>query len=290
MLKKMFNAIIGVLLMCGSVLNLQAQEKSKLSDLSPYTTLFVDVVGVMYDGITPYADAVHAINQAKKSGLNVIFISNNPRPSALSQASLKKMGVEGDVMVVTSGDYTRWYLQKYFVGKTIYHLGATRNQDILKDIDVQTTENLEEADIVLLSQFIDEEDSDTQFDDILRQIVDSHKPVFCANPDVYALYGEAMRKCAGFFAKKIEDMGGKVTYLGKPNPAFYEYVCQLHSTHTQDKQKILMIGDTLATDIKGANTFGIDSLLVLTGISKDYQANENEMYSDKPTFYMNKLN
>ena len=286
----MINKIVMSMMMFHSISQLNAQKISKLSDINTYETLFVDIVGVMHDGLNPYPDAVCAINTAKNSGKNVIFVSNNPRPSFLSLAHLNKMGIEGEIKVVTSGDYTRWYLQEHLVGKNLYHLGDGCNQDILKDItNVFVVKDIEKADIILLTQFIEERDSPDQFDDILQKIAQSNKTVFCANPDVYAVYEKTLRKCAGFFAQKIELFGGKVTYLGKPNPDFFEYVCSIHQIDSHDKDKTLMIGDTIDTDIKGAHHFGIDSLLVLSGISSNFDKDNQRENLYLPSFCMDRL-
>jgi ribonucleotide monophosphatase NagD (HAD superfamily) len=57
-------------------------------------------------------------------------------------------------------------------------------------------------------------------------------------------------------------MGARVIYMGKPSKTFYS---SLPEATKVPKDTILMIGDTLETDILGAQNFGIDSLLVFTG-------------------------
>jgi HAD superfamily hydrolase (TIGR01459 family) len=292
MLKKIFNSLLctaGILIIF-SQQDTHSNKINRLSDIShKYTTLLIDIVGVMYDGIEPFTDAIHAINRANKEGIQPVFISNNPRPSILSQANLKRMGIIGDFTVITSGDYTRWFIEKHYQGKKIYHFGANCNQDILKGLNVTTTDNINDADIVLLTQFLEEKDNADQFDAILREITQSRKPIFCANPDVYACYGAELRKCAGYFAKKIEDFGGSVIYLGKPNPDFYVYVCMISGLTNENKSKFLMIGDTVDTDIQGAKNFGIDSLLVLSGISALFHKNNVDVCTRVATFYIERL-
>ncbi|MDP3372424.1 MAG: TIGR01459 family HAD-type hydrolase [Candidatus Paracaedibacteraceae bacterium] len=267
----------------------RSNEINRLCEISnKYTILLIDVVGVMYDGITRFPDAIDAINLAKQCS-RPIFISNNPRPSIFSKSKLKGMGVIGDFTVITSGDYTRWFLEKYHQGKTIYHFGAKCNQDILKDLDVSTTDNINQADIILLTQFLEQQDNPDQFDAILHEITQSNKPIFCANPDVYACYGKELRKCAGYFAKKIESFRGSVIYLGKPNPDFYEYVCMIAGLNSDHKSTFLMIGDTVDTDIQGAKNFKIDSLLVLSGISGLLHHNPVDLCTRESKFYMERL-
>ena len=50
-------------------------------------------------------------------------------------------------------------------------------------------------------------------------------------------------------------------------------------------EKCLIVGDRLETDIAMANKFGIDSALVLTGVSKDI----NNLSKYKPTYIINSV-
>ena len=117
-------------------------------------------------------------------------------------------------------------------------------------------------------------------------------PVFCANPDRYAFNGSELRKCAGYFADKLLNQGGDVTFWGKPNITLYEFVEQ--SLPQLEKSTCLMIGDTLETDIIGAAQFGIDSLLVLSGISEAWRQSQSLTLEQltakiKPTYICQQL-
>ena len=59
-------------------------------------------------------------------------------------------------------------------------------------------------------------------------------------------------------------MGGRVKYFGKPYTDIYEKA--MRKVRISNKNKILAVGDSLRTDILGANNFQIDSALVLTGV------------------------
>ena len=51
---------------------------------------------------------------------------------------------------------------------------------------------------------------------------------------------------------------------GKPYRPIYEQACQMGAVTAG--QKVLAIGDGLNTDIRGANGFGLDALLIVGGI------------------------
>ena len=95
-------------------------------------------------------------------------------------------------------------------------------------------------------------------------------------------------------------------YHGKPDPKVYQCAFDLLNTYADKpvaKERILMIGDSLATDITGANRFGIPSLMVMSGIHGSYllphkdnpealQLNLcqlTEKYKTTPTYIMEEL-
>jgi ribonucleotide monophosphatase NagD (HAD superfamily) len=70
--------------------------------------------------------------------------------------------------------------------------------------------------------------------------------------------------CAGALAQRYEEMGGRVRWHGKPFAPVYETCFALLGI--ADRRRILAVGDSLRTDIAGAATVGIDSVLVAGGI------------------------
>ncbi len=228
---------------------------------------FVDLVGVMYDGVNPYEKSIQAVNRLIEGNKTVIFLSNNPRPSSLSIKKIKSMGVKDGYSVITSGDYTRHLLTTTYKDKKIFHLGAEKNSDILEGLNVKVVKSLEEADIVLLTLFIEQDESVEKYYPICDKIALSRKTVLCANPDKIALYGKTLRTCAGTFAQYIQQKGGTVLLIGKPEKGFYEHALDTLNMSKTPKDKMIMIGDTIETDIDGARNFGIPSMLVLTGVT-----------------------
>ena len=88
--------------------------------------------------------------------------------------------------------------------------------------------------------------------------------MICVNPDIEVVRGNKKEFCAGALALKYEEFGGNVKYFGKPYIDIYKNAMQ--KIGFKDKKKILVIGDSLRTDILGASNFNIDSALVLSGI------------------------
>ena len=249
-----------------------------------YDIWLFDIVGIVHNGITAFSDAIATINELQKHKV-VIFISNMPRPGSLSFKKLVDLGLQTNFHIMTSGDAVRLDLENKFKGKAIYHLGAERNDDILKDLNVTVVHDLKDAELVLLTQFIEQGEDLAQFDHLFDDIIARRLPVICANPDKIAMHGQDIRYCAGTFAARLESKGYHVEYYGKPNAQIYETTINTTVPKNINKSKFLMIGDTLQTDIQGAQAFGIDSLLVLTGnAAKEHDdaisSNNNEPKDD----------
>jgi ribonucleotide monophosphatase NagD (HAD superfamily) len=70
--------------------------------------------------------------------------------------------------------------------------------------------------------------------------------------------------CAGSLARNYAALGGHVQQAGKPFPQIYDWAAG--RIGGIEGKRVLAIGDGLATDIMGANDYGLDALLVLQGI------------------------
>jgi HAD superfamily hydrolase (TIGR01450 family) len=86
----------------------------------------------------------------------------------------------------------------------------------------------------------------------------------CANPDLVVIHQGRRAICAGAVAQRYEALGGRVRWHGKPFRPVYE-TC-FAALGITDRRRIIAVGDSLRTDIAGANAAGIDSVLVTGGI------------------------
>ena len=88
----------------------------------------------------------------------------------------------------------------------------------------------------------------------------------CTNPDLIIYRGSKKELCAGKLAEIFKELGGNVTYFGKPYPDIYKFCMQ-------DNESVLAIGDNIRTDIKGANNMQFDSIFIIDGIHKNEFSN-----------------
>ncbi len=87
----------------------------------------------------------------------------------------------------------------------------------------------------------------------------------CGNPDVVVERGDQLVYCAGAIADLYAQMGGKVLYAGKPYRPIYDQALAL-AARDVPRKRVLAIGDSVRTDVKGAHDFGVDCLFLTAGI------------------------
>lgn len=234
--------------------------------LKDYDLFLVDILGIVHDGQHPIHSNIQFLNEViKTSGKRLIFLSNAPRLADKTQRSLEEMGVTPPFDVITSGEATRYFLKEYVPNHKVYHFGAARNQDILENHPQVSVPSPKEADLILLTAFLEENEDDSTYSQEFEKVLASGKRIICANPDTYASYQGTKRRVAGYIAQKLQEGGGDVHYIGKPDPFIYELTFKRFGINPEMKARTIMIGDTLENDIRGANAFGIDSALILTG-------------------------
>ena len=173
--------------------------------------------------------------------------------------------------ILTSGEASRSALAERTdprmaaLGRRYFYIGPDRDQGLLKGLDYTCTYNLRKADFVLATGVVNDNDKLDRYETDLRNAVALQLPLICANPDHVVVRQNGDRViCAGAIAQKFKEMGGTTYYFGTPHATFY-HTC-LNQLKNVSPKRILAIGDTLRTDIKGAQTANLTTALVLGGI------------------------
>jgi HAD superfamily hydrolase (TIGR01459 family) len=241
------------------------------STLAPaYGVLLCDIWGVVHNGVTAFPDACDALMRARDGGAKVAFITNAPRPSEVVARQLAALHVPRETYdaIVSSGNVTRGEIEKR-PGQSLFHMGPDRDREIYSGLDVRFAP-LERADYVVCSG-LDDDDSETPDDYRARLELMLKRKLFmlCGNPDVVVERGDKLVYCAGSVADLYVSMGGEVLYAGKPYRPIYEMAlakAEASAGHSIPLKRVLAIGDSVRTDLAGAQAFGVDFLFVTSGI------------------------
>ncbi len=239
-------------------------DKDGLSSIADnYQLFYVDLWGVVHDGVSLHREAIKALKEINKRKKDYILLTNAPRPNHAVKSFLKKLGMEKEIRdhVFTSGEAALIYLKKNLINKTFFHVGPPRDFDLFKDFEKMKSNKIENSDYLLCTGLFDDHDENLKYYKSLFE-KNIKKKMICTNPDLIVDRGSKREFCAGSVAMVFEKMGGEVVYFGKPYSEVYN-----QSTNNKNK-KILSIGDNLNTDIKGANLLNYDTLIISNGIHK----------------------
>ncbi len=228
-----------------------------------YDHLIIDLWGVVHNGIRPYQGAIKTIEELYYNKKNYCFLSNAPRPvNDVRKFLTEKMKIDEKFLknILTSGEVAINTIKNFDYGKFFFHLGPERDSKIYQGLENYKTK-LEKCDYILCTGLYDNQMENLDFyEKLLKNSL--NKNMICTNPDLIVDRGNMQEYCAGTIAKLFESMGGKVIYFGKPYKEIYNSILK-------EKDKALIIGDNLRTDIKGANEINQDSLFILDGIHKN---------------------
>jgi ribonucleotide monophosphatase NagD (HAD superfamily) len=130
----------------------------------------------------------------------------------------------------------------------------------LLDRKAIVTDNMYEADSILLASVDEVDYTLSSYDGLLNQCLKGNYEVFCMNPDIHVYTPEGFHMRPGALVKRFQERDIKVNIFGKPEKSMFSKGLDLLSPIPHNK--ILMIGDSLSIDIKGAQAINLDSALV----------------------------
>ena len=104
------------------------------SIVSAFDLFFIDIWGVIHNGITLHPESIAVLNNLDKAKKEYVLLTNAPRPNQTVIKFLKNMGLDDKKSqnVYTSGEASLVYLNKNFINKNFYHIGPPRDFDLFK--------------------------------------------------------------------------------------------------------------------------------------------------------------
>ncbi|MBP7709901.1 MAG: TIGR01459 family HAD-type hydrolase [Rickettsiales bacterium] len=247
---------------------------NSIEEISNHYNYFIfDVWGVVHDGTTAYPGAIEAITYLRNQGKKICFLSNAPRRASKVAAMLEKFGVTSNLydFIMSSGEAAFRDLQKNQeadfkdFGKNYFYIGPKKDIDLLDGLNYTRVDDAAQAHFAITTGF--DGDNSVLAEKMPQALAAkaNNLTLICVNPDMIVVKQDGREMiCAGALAKEYKALGGKVVYYGKPFSSVYKIVCEIFNDPKNDE--MLMIGDGMETDIKGANDFKIDSLLITGGI------------------------
>lgn len=246
-----------------------------LSDISDsYMGCIIDDWGVLHDGEDAFPGAVDCLKELKQRKKEIIILSNERKTAVDKKAQLKKMGIGPSLYnhIVTPQEFIQTGLKSH-EGPIFENLGSkafviTRQNDlsILEGTDVEVVDDIEKADFVLLLGMDYPRKTLEDYEKDIRRAIQRRLKAVCANQDSKALIGTNFLIGPGLLARRYEDAGGIVHYIGKPHSIVFKHCIELLKQKEVFPSHTVMLGDTMAHDILGAHAVGIDTCLFKSGL------------------------
>jgi HAD superfamily hydrolase (TIGR01459 family) len=254
--------------------------------LTRYDVLFCDVWGVLHDGHRAFAEACEALQRFRAAGGTVILVSNAPVPKERVARMLDLRAVPRETWddIIASGEIAlRHIAEKGYTH--IFGIGPTdRDAATFERLRAQVVP-LEEAQAILCTGLNDDlNETADDYRALLRRALTRRLPLVCANPDLVVDVGGRQYVCAGAIADLYERMDGEVFWAGKPHANAYDAAVAAAEAirgAALPRDRILAVGDSLRTDLKGADAAGIDAIFIASGIHRDETMGSGELSPEK---------
>ncbi len=259
--------------------NLNTNVSKNLKNiLDNFDVLFLDAFGVINIGNNLVPGIIDTINKARDKGIIIIILTNGATFSSSKKINqFFDLGLDFSYdEIISSRDVAERFLS---LNQPEGFIGVLGNRDekikILNKETLNLESNFDKFDEVSSFLFLGTSNWDPLFQDILREsLLNKPRPFFVSNPDIVAPHLDKFSIEPAFYAFHLINEGVNLPiWFGKPFPQIFEMALERVETITGrnvNLSRVGMVGDTLHTDILGANCFGIKSILMTNhGLFKD---------------------
>jgi NagD protein len=231
--------------------------------MKPIKNYLIDMDGVLISGRTLIPGAGEFIERVKAQGSKLLVLTNNSlyTPKDLAH-NLQVLGLDIPAeLIFTSAMATASFLQKQHPNGTAFVIGETGLTSAIHDAGFIITEH--DPDYVVLG-----ETNSYSIDTLtkgIRLILGGARFV-ATNPDPSGPTASGIVPACGAVAALIEKVTGEAPFfVGKPNPLMVRTALNYLGVHSENT---IIVGDRMDTDIVSGVQNGMETILVLTGVTR----------------------
>ena len=229
-----------------------------------YDLAMLDLDGVVYVGAHAVPGAPEQLDRARRAGMHLAYVTNNAsRPPSVVAEHLRELDIPAaDDDVVTSAQAAaRLVAERVPEGSAVFVIGGTGLFEALTELDLKPVQAFDEDPVAVVSGYHPDLLWKTVIDGSI--LVRRGLPWVASNMDMTVPTPEGLGPGNGVLVTAVATYAGREPAVaGKPmTPLFEETRLRVGGEHP------LVVGDRLDTDIAGATATGLDSLLVMTGVT-----------------------
>ncbi|MGW3241454.1 HAD-IIA family hydrolase [Streptomyces sp. NPDC001070] len=229
-----------------------------------YDTALLDLDGVVYAGGDAIAHAVESIGTAREHGMRPAYVTNNAArtPQAVAE-HLTRLGVPAEPgEVVTSAQaVARLIADQVPAGARVLAIGGEGLVEALRERGLQPVTSADDDPAAVVQGYSPQVGWEQLAE--AAYAVNRGVPWFASNTDLTIPTARGTAPGNGALVEVVRiATGGDPQIAGKPLPPMHR-----ETVIRTGARRPLVVGDRLDTDIEGAHAGGVDSLLVLTGVT-----------------------
>lgn len=267
--------------------------------IARYPVLLLDAYGVLVDSIGALPGAAGFVDELNRIGKPYYLLTNDASKLPQTAASRYRgygLDIDSDRIITSAGLLEIYFKSNNLIGARCAVLGPEDSRQYVRDAGGEVVTPTGGFDVVVIADETGYPFVET-VDQVLSELI--HKvqrrenfKLVLPNPDlIYPKAGRGFGITSGSIALIIEAAlqlrypgrpGLCFDRLGKPNPAIFR-----EARHRSGTENMVMIGDQLETDIRGAREFGLDLVLVDTGVADP--ANSNIPGHLQPTYRLRSI-
>ncbi|MFG3283449.1 HAD-IIA family hydrolase [Streptomyces sp. NPDC048111] len=234
-----------------------------------YDTALLDLDGVVYAGGEAIDHAVDALDRARDGGMHLAYVTNNAlrTPDAVA-AHLSELGVPAEASdVITSAQaVARLVSDQLPEGSRVLLIGGEGLRVALEERGLVPVESADDDPAAVVQGYGGPDITWSRFAEASYAVARG-VPWFASNTDLTIPSGRGIAPGNGAAVEVVRiATGAEPQVAGKPLPPMHR-----ETVLRTGAEKPLVVGDRLDTDIEGAFNGGVDSLLVLTGVTDGAQ-------------------
>ncbi|OSQ37879.1 HAD-IIA family hydrolase [Thalassospira mesophila] len=233
-----------------------------------FDVIIFDAFGVLNSGVHAIPGALSAVSALRKRGVDLAVVTNDASNTAEAIITRhRNRGFDFTVeSLVSSAKYIVPMMDRHF-DVTQWGIMAPQHWPI-DGLPGQARFLADDPGIYDAAEGFVLIDSD-EWHGARQQLLEASlakkpRPILVGNPDICAPMGDFLSVESGYFAHLAADACGVMPQcVGKPYREVFDDILNRHPT--VDRSRILMVGDTLHTDVLGGLAAGIKTLLVTRG-------------------------
>lgn len=255
-------------------------------DLRTIRGVLIDIDGTLMRGKQMIEGAGEFLEFLEYEKIPYLIVSNNTKSPGRYVDLFKEKGIDvSEECILTCTSTTKRFLLDNREIKTAYVIGKPDLIDGVMEAGVRILADASGVDIGdVADAVIVGGDFNLNYTKLKDAVLHLQKGAILigSNGDMLIPTEEGLVPEAGMTLAALE-AGAGITpvILGKPMTYFFKIaVSRLMKTETINLDQVLMLGDRLDTDIKGAIDYGIRSVLVKTGVDDQGSLEKKDIYPD----------